>query len=180
MMKPLLSACYLQSTMPQHRSSMIGIKEAVGALGEIAGSLVVVLASSWLIPQRTFLIGGCIIAGTSLLALFIVKSYRPSLASSTVLTSGIRLAEQPAQPLKRIRLAEQPAQPLKRIRLVEQPAQPLKRILLAEQPAQPLKRIRLVEQPATTNLRSHRPFSERKTLSRSKIAPVRLVPLKAG
>jgi MFS family permease len=133
MVRPLLSACYLESTTPHHRSSVIGIKEAVGALGEIAGSLTVVLASSWLIPQRTFLIGGGIIAGASLLALFIVKSSRASLASSPVLTSGICLAEQPTLPLNRILLAEQPTLPLSRVRLAEQPTLPLSRGHLVEQ-----------------------------------------------
>jgi Arabinose efflux permease len=88
--KPLLSACYLESTTPQHHASIIGLKEAIYALGEIVGSLIVILASPWLIPPRTFLIGGGIIAGTSLLALFVLKSYHTAVASSTALTSGER------------------------------------------------------------------------------------------
>lgn len=90
MVKPLLSACYLASTTPHYRSSIIGIKEAVVALGEIAGSLVVVLASPWLIPQRTFIIGGCIVVGAGLLALIILKSYRVMLPSSTMQSNEIR------------------------------------------------------------------------------------------
>lgn len=82
MVPPLLNTCYLNCTTPQHRSSIIGIKEAVGALGEIAGSSVVVLANSWLIPQRAFLLGGIIITGSSLLALFLLKSSHTSLTSS--------------------------------------------------------------------------------------------------
>ena len=133
MVQPLLSVCYLESTTPHHRSSIIGIKEAIGAFGEIAGSLAVVLASPWLLPQRTFLLGGGIIAGASLLALFILKSSRVSLASSPVLTSGIYLADQPTLPLSRICLADQSTLPLKRIRLADQPTLLSKRIRLADQ-----------------------------------------------
>lgn len=85
MVRPLLSACYLDSTTPQRHSSGIGIKEAISALGEIAGSLAIVLASPWLLPQETFLLGGGIIAGASLLAFFVLKSLRAPLTSSPAL-----------------------------------------------------------------------------------------------
>jgi DHA1 family quinolone resistance protein-like MFS transporter len=133
MIHPLLSACYLDSTPPRHRSSVIGIKEAVGALGEIAGSLTVVLASAWLIPQRAFLLGGAIIAGSSLLAFFILKSPRASLAASSAPASEELLAEQPTLPLSRIQLADQPTLPLSRIQLAEQPTLRSKSIRLTDQ-----------------------------------------------
>lgn len=133
MVHPLLSVCYLDSTTPQHRSAIIGIKEAIGALGEIAGSLTVVLVSPWLIPQRAFLLGGGIIAGSSLLAFFILKSARVSLASLSAPTSEIHLADQPTLPLSRIHLADQPTLPLARILLAEQPTLLSKSIRLTDQ-----------------------------------------------
>ena len=95
MVRPLLSAYYLDRTTPQHRSSLIGIKEAVGSLGEISGSLTVVLASAWLIPHRTFILGGCIIVGASLIALILLKSHRVSLPTPATLAHAIHPDEQP-------------------------------------------------------------------------------------
>ncbi|WP_338250984.1 MFS transporter [Dictyobacter halimunensis] len=93
MVRPLLSAYYLDRTTPEHRSSLIGIKEAVTALGEIAGSLTVVLASAWLIPHRTFLLGGSIIVIASMIAFIILKSHRIALPSPTILAHAIHTDE---------------------------------------------------------------------------------------
>ncbi|WP_162005348.1 MFS transporter [Dictyobacter vulcani] len=94
MVRPLLNVYYLDRTTLQHRSSLIGIKEAVSSLGEISGSLTVVLASAWLIPQRTFIFGGCIVVGASLIALRLLKSHRVSLPTPAQLAHAIHLDEQ--------------------------------------------------------------------------------------
>ncbi|GCE30072.1 MFS transporter [Dictyobacter alpinus] len=105
MVRPLLSAYYLNRTTPQHRSSLIGIKEAVGALGSIVGSLTVVLAGSWLLPHRTFLLGGSIVVGVSLLALFVLRSSHVALPSSAMASSGLHSAE-PLPELSEVTLHE--------------------------------------------------------------------------
>jgi DHA1 family multidrug resistance protein-like MFS transporter len=89
---PLLGTCYLASVKADHQSRICGIKEAVGALGGIVGSLPVLLARHWLTPHNVFVIAGCIIAGGGLFAMGILKAYHASPVVPMIPASGLPLA----------------------------------------------------------------------------------------
>ena len=89
---PLLGTCYLASVKADHQSRISGIKEAVGAMGGMSGSLPAILASHWLTPHNVFAIGGCIIVGGSLFALGTLKAYRVSPVAPMIPASGLPLS----------------------------------------------------------------------------------------
>jgi MFS transporter, DHA1 family, multidrug resistance protein len=86
---PLLGVCYLDNVKADHQAKMSGIKEAVTALGGIAGSLPVIIASHWLSPHMIFIIGGCIIAGGGLFAAQVLKTRHTSRSALEVPASAL-------------------------------------------------------------------------------------------
>ena len=90
LMAPALSAFYLDITSEEHRSRVMGVKGAAGALGGVAGPLLVVVVTRITQPQNVFTIAACLLVFVALLALIVlrdprkVKSSRPrALQNST-------------------------------------------------------------------------------------------------
>lgn len=74
---PALSAYYLDISSEQHRSRIMGIKEAVAALGGAIGPLLVAVVSGWTTPQGIFTISA-VLAGLAIaLAMLVLKGKKP-------------------------------------------------------------------------------------------------------
>ncbi|MCA9936141.1 MAG: MFS transporter [Anaerolineales bacterium] len=78
---PAISAFYLDMTARQHRSRVIGIKEASLSLGGVLGPLLVVVATRYTSAQGVFLIAGALMLFSVLLALLVLRSPRQRLAT---------------------------------------------------------------------------------------------------
>jgi MFS family permease len=70
---PALSAAYLDITEPEHRSQVMGIKGSVGALGGVAGPMLVAVVSLWTTPKGIFAISGGVTLLAVILAVVILK-----------------------------------------------------------------------------------------------------------
>jgi DHA1 family multidrug resistance protein-like MFS transporter len=70
---PALSAFYLDITREEHRSRVMGIKGAAGALGGVAGPLLVVVIIRITQPQNVFTIAAGLLVFVALLALIVLR-----------------------------------------------------------------------------------------------------------
>ena len=71
---PAISAFYLDITARQHRSRVIGFKEASLSLGGVLGPLLVVVATRYTSARGVFLIAGGLMLVSVLLALLFLRS----------------------------------------------------------------------------------------------------------
>ena len=73
---PALSAFMLDITEPRHRSRVMGIKNSALSLGSALGPLMVVFASSVMMPRGVFLVAGGLVLLSGLLALVLLREPR--------------------------------------------------------------------------------------------------------
>jgi MFS transporter, DHA1 family, multidrug resistance protein len=73
LVSPALSAAYLDIAAPEHRSQVMGIREASVALGGVIGPLLVAVVSLWMPPQGIFAIAGGVTLGAVLLAVLVLQ-----------------------------------------------------------------------------------------------------------
>lgn len=58
---PALSAHILDVAPPEHKARVMGIKSTVGSIGNLMGPALVVLFTSFMVPQAVFLISACLV-----------------------------------------------------------------------------------------------------------------------
>lgn len=92
---PALSAYYLDITAEQHRAQIMGIKEAVAALGGVAGPLLVAIVSGWTTPQGIFMISAVLAVGAIILAVAVLRSKKQGTTLPEILA-------QPEQELEKV------------------------------------------------------------------------------
>lgn len=73
---PALSAFYLDITKEEHKSRVMGIKGAAGALGGVAGPMLVVVITRITQPQSVFTIAAGLLVFVALLALIVLRDPR--------------------------------------------------------------------------------------------------------
>lgn len=90
LLMPALSAYYIDLAREEHRSRVLGMKEAAAALGGVAGPLAVALVNPWTTPQGVFTIAGLTMAIAAGLALMILdrRQSTPSNRSTELVHTG--------------------------------------------------------------------------------------------
>lgn len=89
LLAPALSAFYIDITLEQHRSRVLGFKESAAALGGVLGPLLVALVNRWTTPQEVFMVGAGLMVVAAALALLVLpgRVNRPSRPAAEVVST---------------------------------------------------------------------------------------------
>jgi MFS transporter, DHA1 family, multidrug resistance protein len=68
-----LGVCYLDITVPQHRSVAVGIRESAISFGAVAGPLLAAFIGHWLAPRDIFTVAALTMLAAAILALAVLK-----------------------------------------------------------------------------------------------------------